>query len=204
MLQWVWAGAQGRRHIACERGPDLTRTNERLKMQNREMARPAQSATRESARELRLTSLAFADAAQIPKIHTADGQGISPALTWSSPPPDTQSFALVCEDPDAPSGTFIHWLIWNLPSTQRQLAEGFPSSGDRSGARQGLNGFGGIGYAGPKPPPGPPHRYFFRIFALDHRIDLPDGATRSELDRAMDGHILAEGALVGMYGRNPD
>jgi len=111
---------------------------------------------------------------------------------------------LICEDPDAPSGTFVHWLVWNIAPAERQLGEALQSSAPRGGPRQGLNGFGGVGYAGPKPPPGPPHRYFFRVYALDIAIELPEGAKRSEFDRAVDGHILAEGVLVGMYGRKPD
>lgn len=163
----------------------------------------ARSAQRDAERSIRLTSSAFADGAAIPERHTADGENVSPQLTWSSPPPRTESFALICEDPDAPSGDFVHWLVWNIPATRRQLEagelkEGLPPTEQRD-VLQGKNGFALEGYSGPRPPPGKPHRYLFRLFALDRRLTLPPGAKRAELDRAMAGHILAQGLLVGTY-----
>jgi len=147
-----------------------------------------------------LTSPAFADGAPIPARHTADGESVSPTLTWGEPPPGTQSFALICEDPDAPSGTFVHWLVWNIPLTRRELEEGFWQSPETDGIRQGENGSGIKGYSGPKPSPGTSHRYIFRLYALDSQLAVEDGATRTQLEHGLDGHILAEGVLVGTYG----
>jgi Raf kinase inhibitor-like YbhB/YbcL family protein len=146
----------------------------------------------------RLSSSAFADGATIPQRHTADGEDVSPRLTWDGAPAATESFALLCEDPDAPSGTFVHWLVWDMKPGQRELNEGIPAS---ASLRQGQNGFGQTGYGGPKPPPGRPHRYIFRLWALDTTLGLKNGAKRDELERAIEGHVLAEARLTGMYGR---
>ncbi|MFZ5893960.1 MAG: YbhB/YbcL family Raf kinase inhibitor-like protein [Myxococcota bacterium] len=149
-----------------------------------------------------LSSPSFADGDRIPRRHTADGENVSPRLTWSKPPAGAESLALVCEDPDAPRGTFVHWLAWNLPVEQRELAEA--ASPNRGGARllqEGQNGFGQEGYGGPSPPPGKPHRYVFRLFALDERLELPARASRAEFDRAIEAHVLGEATLIGVYGR---
>lgn len=145
---------------------------------------------------LDLTSTAFQEGQTIPTRYTADGENVSPPLQWSQAPDETQSFALICEDPDAPRGTFTHWVLFNLPPDARRLAEGTPQ-----GAAQGSNDFHKVGYGGPSPPPGKPHRYFFKLFALDRRMDLPENATRDKLLSAMKDHILAEGQLMGKYGR---
>jgi Raf kinase inhibitor-like YbhB/YbcL family protein len=109
--------------------------------------------------------------------------------------------ALLCEDPDSRSGNFVHWLAWDIKPTQQELNEGVPPSAENYGIRQGENGFGQTGYGGPKPPPGAPHRYVFRLRALDTRLDLKNGAKRDEVERAVEGHVLAEARLTGIYGR---
>ena len=145
---------------------------------------------------MRLTSSAFADGATIPKRYTADGDDVSPPLTWTEPPAGTSSFALLCEDPDAPNGTFVHWVVWDIPADRRELREAANGS-----LREGENSFGGKGYGGPSPPRGKPHRYVFRLLALDNRPALGEGASALELARALEGHILGDAALIGMYGR---
>src|SRR5206468_1694956 len=109
----------------------------------------------------RLSSPAFADGARIPQRHTADGENVSPHISWSGPPVETESFVLLCEDPDSRSGNFVHWLAWDIKPSQRELNEGVPASAETYGLHQGENGFGQTGYGGPKPPPGAPHRYVF-------------------------------------------
>jgi Raf kinase inhibitor-like YbhB/YbcL family protein len=151
---------------------------------------------------LQLTTPAFKPGADIPAQCTCDGSDTSPALSWNTPPERTQSFALVVEDPDAPGRTWVHWVLYDLPATERELPEGVPpESALPSGARQGRNDFGTIGYGGPCPPPGPGHRYYFKLYALDRTLELRAGATRAQLDRSMRGHILAHAELVGRYRR---
>jgi Raf kinase inhibitor-like YbhB/YbcL family protein len=149
-----------------------------------------------------LTSMAFQPGATIPKQYTGDGADQSPPLRWSEPPKGTQSLALICDDPDAPRGTWVHWILFNLPAQTRELGEGVPTIETLgTGTKQGKNDFGQIGYGGPAPPKGKPHRYFFKLYALDVTLDLPPGATKTQLTDAMKGHVLAEGQLVGNYGR---
>jgi len=151
---------------------------------------------------IELASTAFQAGATIPKKHTGDGGDKSPPLQWSEPPKATKRLALICDDPDAPVGTWVHWVLFNLPAETRQLEEGLPTTETLgNGAKQGKNDFGKIGYGGPAPPKGKPHRYFFKVYALDKAVDLSPGATKSQLVKAMKGHILAEGQLVGKYGR---
>jgi Raf kinase inhibitor-like YbhB/YbcL family protein len=150
---------------------------------------------------LNVTSSAFQNGDTVPTRYTADGQDLSPPLAWGDAPARTQSFAVICEDPDAPSGRFVHWLLWNIEANQRDLDEGLAKTAEAWGLRQGQNGFGKTGYGGPKPPPGRPHRYIFSVYALDHRPDIAGGASRAEIDHAIAGHVLAEGVLVGTYGR---
>ena len=129
---------------------------------------------------------------------------MSPPLNWTDPPPSTKQFALVADDPDAPAGTWVHWVIYCLPPSVTGLAAGIPTDPETSdpvSARQGMNDFRTIGYGGPCPPKGPQHRYFFRLYALDHELSLPPKATKDALLQAMKGHVIAEAALVGMYGR---
>src|SRR4051812_47096831 len=119
------------------------------------------------ARRLEVTSPAFEDGERIPVKFTADGDDVSPPLRWGDPPTGTRTLAVVCEDPDAPSGLFVHWTAWNLRPEMREVREGFAGSEAEASIAQGRNGFGNTGYGGPKPPPGKPHRYQFRIYALD-------------------------------------
>ena len=151
---------------------------------------------------IELTSTAFQAGATIPKQYTGDGADQSPPLHWSEPPSGTKSIALICDDPDAPRGTWVHWVLFNLPAQTRELEEGVPTTETLgNGAKQGKNDFGNIGYGGPAPPKGKPHRYFFKLYALDVTLDLPPGATKAQLEDAMKGHILAEGQLMGTYKR---
>jgi Raf kinase inhibitor-like YbhB/YbcL family protein len=141
-------------------------------------------------------------AQSIPQHYSCDGDNVSPPLQWENVPDGTESFALIAEDPDAPGGTFIHWILYNLPPALRWLPEDVRRDGMLpNGAMQGRNSFQKIGYDGPCPPGGA-HRYFFRLYALDTRLELPPAATKEDLLEAMDGHILAEAEMVGKYTRH--
>jgi Raf kinase inhibitor-like YbhB/YbcL family protein len=154
------------------------------------------------AMTIQLTSPAFGAGQSIPTKYTGDGPDQSPPLSWSDPPSGTNSMALICEDPDAPRGLWVHWVLFNLPANQRQLTESTPREGTlANGARQGKNDFGNLGYGGPAPPRGKPHRYFFKLYALDTQLNLPAGATRDQLLAGMKGHVLADGQLMGQYQR---
>ena len=149
-----------------------------------------------------LTSDGFKHEAVIPVKHTGDGADVSPALSWADPPGGTESFAIVCDDPDAPVGTWVHWVIYNIPGEARGLPEGVPAAKALdSGAVQGKNDFGKIGYGGPAPPPGKPHRYFFKLYCLDTELPADAGATKQQLLAAMAGHIVGQGQLMGRYKR---
>lgn len=151
--------------------------------------------------DIRLTSTAFTEGGTIPKKYTCDGADVSPPLEWDNVPEGTKSFALICDDPDAPMGTWVHWVLFNLPADARSLPEAVPPDKELpSGARQGTNDFRKIGYGGPCPPGGT-HRYYFKLYALDTTLDLPAGCTKAQLLRAMEGHVLAEGQLMGKYSR---
>jgi Raf kinase inhibitor-like YbhB/YbcL family protein len=152
---------------------------------------------------LSIRSSAFEEDGPIPIRHTCDGADVSPPLTFGNSPENAATLALVVTDPDAPRGTFTHWVAWNLPVTEG-LAESMPKEGTlETGARQGRNDFGRIGWGGPCPPAGPAHHYVFRAYALDASLELAPGASRAALDQAMQGHILAQGELVGTYSRAP-
>jgi Raf kinase inhibitor-like YbhB/YbcL family protein len=149
----------------------------------------------------RLTT-AFENNGFIPEKFTCDGADISPELTWTEPPSGTKALALIMDDPDAPRGTFVHWVLHDLPSDTRSLAEGLAK--DRqlaNGARHGRNDFGRIDCGGPCPPKGAPHRYAFKLYALDAKVNLKAGASRTGLERAMEGHIMAQTEISGRYGR---
>lgn len=151
---------------------------------------------------MQLTSPAFTEGTDIPTQYTADGRDVSPPLQWSGVPDSTRSFALICDDPDAPRGTWVHWVLFNVPADQRELVEAAPATATLANrAKQGLNDFGKLGYGGPAPPRGRPHRYEFKLYALDTTLDLKDGATKQALERAMTGHILEQARLMGIYGR---
>jgi Raf kinase inhibitor-like YbhB/YbcL family protein len=151
---------------------------------------------------IELNSTAFHNGEVIPRRYTGDGQNVSPPFKWLDPPAGTQTFALLCEDPDAPRGIFCHWVLFNLPVESRELAEGQPHTlALPNGTVEGTNDFGDIGYGGPAPPAGKVHHYHFRLFALDTTLTLPPGATRKQLLAAIAGHILAEGLFIGTYRR---
>ena len=151
----------------------------------------------------RLSSTAFEEGQTIPKEYTGDGRNDSPPLRWSDPPAGTQSFTLLCDDPDAPRGTFVHWVAFNLPASLCELAAGVSrTEALADGTRQGTNGFGKLGYGGPSPPPGKPHRYFFKLYALDITIALAAGARKDQVLAAMKGHVLGEATLMGTYQRH--
>jgi Raf kinase inhibitor-like YbhB/YbcL family protein len=151
---------------------------------------------------MEIKSPSFDQGRTIPRRHTCDGPDLSPALKWSGVPDNAKALALISDDPDAPVGTWVHWVLYDLPGETRSLPEGVPTTETlpRGGA-QGRNDFGRIGYGGPCPPPGRPHRYFFKLYALDARVNMPPGATKEALLKAMRGHVLAEAELMGTYGR---
>jgi len=152
------------------------------------------------AMKLPITTTAFAEGQPIPRRHAFKDQDISPALQWSDVPPAAKSLALICDDPDAPMGTWVHWVIYDLPPTATGLAEGVAKTPELSdGAKQGVNDYKKIGYGGPCPPPGKPHRYFFKLYALDKKLELKPGLTKKDLLKAMEKHVLAEGELMGTY-----
>jgi len=151
---------------------------------------------------LELSSTSFAAGANIPKRFTCDGPDDSPELHWGEPPTGTKAFALIADDPDAPAGVWVHWVLFNLPPNTRALPEGVPKTETlASGALQGQNDFRRVGYGGPCPPPGKPHRYFFKLYALDATLALKAGATKANVETAMKGHVLAQAELMGRYGR---
>lgn len=151
--------------------------------------------------QIAITSNAFDEGGLIPSKYTCDGVDVSPPLRWDGIPEGAASIALICDDPDAPMGTWVHWVLFNLPARAKELAENIPTDETLTdGTRQGINDFGKIGYGGPCPPGGT-HRYFFKIYALDAQLDLAPGANKSQLLEAMEGHILAQGQLMGKYKR---
>jgi Raf kinase inhibitor-like YbhB/YbcL family protein len=144
---------------------------------------------------MRITSSAFQEGASIPSKFTCDGAGTSPPLQIAEVPPGAKSLALIVDDPDAPSGLFTHWMVWNISPQTNAIAEGSTPKGVH-----GTNDFGKSGYGAPCPPSGT-HRYYFKIFALDRDLDLPSGARRNQLDVAMKRHVVAQGELMGRYSR---
>jgi Raf kinase inhibitor-like YbhB/YbcL family protein len=150
---------------------------------------------------IQIKSMAFEEGGMIPKKYTCDGPNVSPSLSWDSIPEGTKSLALICDDPDAPGGTWVHWVIFNIPANIKELTENIPPQKTISiGAKQGRNDFGQIGYGGPCPPGGT-HRYYFKLYALDKEINLEAGSTKAQLLNAIEGHMLAEGRLMGKYKR---
>ena len=145
---------------------------------------------------LTVSSSAFIDGGEIPIQYTCDGENISPPLSWSGVPVDAQSLAMIADDPDAPVGTFVHWVLYDLPPDVNSLSEGIVGVGT-----EGVNSFGETGYGAPCPPKGSTHRYFFKLYALDKPLNLDSGATKDDVEQSMKGHILVQGELMGKYGR---
>lgn len=152
--------------------------------------------------ELTIRSAAFAMNAAIPAKYTCSGQDVSPPISWSAAPEGTLTLAVLCDDPDAPVGDWVHWVIFNLPADTNELPESVPPKAQLpNGAIQGMNDFGRVGYGGPCPPPGKPHRYFFTVFALDTKLALSSKATKRDLLGAVERHVLAKGQLIGTFKR---
>lgn len=166
------------------------------------IARSAFTDTRNSSMPFTLSSPSFSNGGTIDKRFACDGADVSPQLTWAGAPSGTKNFALLADDPDAPVGNWNHWVMWNIPPDLHALPEGVPKT-DRlpNGSEQGTNDFHKAGYNGPCPPPGKPHRYFFKLYALDAKLNLSAGATKRDLESAMKGHVLTQAEWMGRYGR---
>ena len=150
---------------------------------------------------IQIKSSAFEDGGMIPRSYTCDEKDVSPDLAWAGVPEGTKTLALICDDPDAPVGTWVHWVLFNIPPEETGLPAEIASEAEMAnGARHGTNDFRRLGYGGPCPPGGT-HRYFFKLYALDTALDLDSGATKAQVEDAMQGHILAEGQLMGRYAR---
>lgn len=149
--------------------------------------------------EFRLESASFGEGEAIPRRHTCQGKDVSPHLAWSGAPAAVKEYALLCDDPDAPGGSFVHWIVYNIPASTNSLPEGFSRDAEHpSGIRQGLNGWGRPGWGGPCPPSGT-HRYVFTLYALDRPLGLPIGLAKDAFLRALSGRVLAEARLTGTY-----
>jgi Raf kinase inhibitor-like YbhB/YbcL family protein len=152
--------------------------------------------------EFQLHTTAFQAGGFIPPKYTCSGDNVSPALSWTGVPGGTKSLVLIVSDPDAPSGTWIHWIVYDLPASARQLPERLPKAGDiEGGGRQGTTSFQEVGYGGPCPPPGDAHHYHFTLYALNARLNLQAGASGEQIDGAMKGHVIAKAELIGLYKR---
>jgi Raf kinase inhibitor-like YbhB/YbcL family protein len=148
-----------------------------------------------------MTSTAFGAGQSIPKKYSCDGPDVSPQLAWKEAPAGTKSYALIADDPDAPLGTWVHWVLFNVPGDTQELAEGVEKKNQlANGALQGKNDFGNVGYGGPCPPGGSTHRYFFKLYALDGKLDLKAGTSKADIERAMKGHALGQAELMGKFG----
>jgi Raf kinase inhibitor-like YbhB/YbcL family protein len=156
----------------------------------------------QSSTAFELQSTAFSPGGEIPVKHTCDGLDVSPALRWTGPPAGTREFALIGDDPDAPGGTWVHWVLYGIPPAVRELPEAVPARDTVAGiGRQGANDFKRVGYGGPCPPRGPAHRYFFRLYALDVETTLPPRKVKADLLKAIEGHVLGQAELMGRYQR---
>jgi len=147
---------------------------------------------------MQLTSTAFKESEAIPEVHGYENKNLSPPLKWTDVPAEAKSLALICDDPDAPRGTWVHWVLFNIPPDTRELPSSLAGKVDVPGAIQGKNDFKKLGYGGPAPPSGT-HRYYFKLYALDKIVDLKEGATKDELVKAMKEHIVAQGQLMGRF-----
>jgi len=156
----------------------------------------------EAAMSFKISTPSFSNGGNIAQKFTCDGADVSPQLSWSEPPSGAKTLALLVDDPDAPVGNWNHWTMWNVPATVRSLTEGVPKDAELpDGSRQGQNDFRKIGYNGPCPPAGKPHRYYFKLYALGAKLDLKPAATKKDVEAAMKGHILAQSDWMGRYGR---
>jgi len=161
----------------------------------------ATSTTQTTGGSLKLTSTAFKEGEPIPRQYTCNGVNVSPSLEWSGVPKSAKTVVIIADDPDAPAGTWVHWVLYNLPADNIGMVENLPATEElRAGGFQGKNDFGKIGYGGPCPPSGT-HRYFFKIYALDSELPLKAGATKAEVEKAMEGHVVTQGQLMGTYRR---
>ena len=152
---------------------------------------------------MQLTSSAFTHQTSIPARYTCEGKDLSPPLAWTEPPPGTKSFALIVDDPDAPAGTWVHWVLYNVPTGSRSLPEGLAKTPTLTdGSQAGLNDFHRSGCAGPCPPAGPAHHYSFRLYALDTVLNLPTETRKADLERGLQGHVLTHAELIGLYRRS--
>ena len=159
------------------------------------------SVTQEAPMSLSISSVAFASGQSIPAKYSCVGREVSPPLTWSGAPANAKSFALIVDDPDAPMGTWVHWVMYNISAATNSLPEAMPAGGQLSdGSLQGKNSSGNLGYNGPCPPSGT-HRYFFKLYALDTLLNLSSGSSKDQLLKAMDSHILAQGELMGTFSK---
>ena len=155
----------------------------------------------QNAKDIKLSSTAFKDGEPIPRQYTCDGVNVSPPLEWSGVPKSAKTVAIIADDPDAPAGTWVHWVLYNLPAENIGMVENLPATDNlKAGGFQGKNDFEKIGYGGPCPPSGT-HRYFFKTYALDVELPLKAGATKAELEKAMEGHIVGQAQLMGTYRR---
>lgn len=150
--------------------------------------------------EITVTSNAFAESEMLPAKYTCDAENVSPAISWSKGPDKTKTYAVICDDPDAPSKIWVHWVVYNIPSDVLELKEKFPTDSTCNNIVNGINDFGTLGYSGPCPPGGT-HRYNFKIYALDCKLNLKSGSSKADLETAMKGHVLANGMLTGKYKR---
>lgn len=174
--------------------------SERLALAGTAQAGP--KTTRIATMKLDVSSPAFHDGQSIPKEYTADGKNVSPPIKWSTPPGGTKSLALICDDPDAPAGSWVHWVVYGIPASVTSLAEAIPSDGKlANGAKQGTNSFRKVGWGGPSPPPGKPHRYFFKVYAVDVDLSAEPQADAKQIEKKITGHTLASGQLIGTYAR---
>ena len=156
---------------------------------------------------LAVTSSAFQHGGSIPARYTCEGQDVSPPLTWSGAPANTKTFALIVDDPDAPDPArpqrvYVHWVVYCIPATATSLKENASKSGMPKGAVQGKNDFHKLGFGGPCPPPGPAHRYFFKLYALAAPVELKPGASKGDIEQAISGRVLASAQLMGTYARS--
>jgi Raf kinase inhibitor-like YbhB/YbcL family protein len=152
-------------------------------------------------KSMTIESAAFMQGKPIPEKYTCEGGDASPPMSWTNAPQGTKSFALIVDDPDAPAGLWVHWVLYNIPASTHALQAGIKKSEATSAGRQGVNDFKKIGYGGPCPPPGTPHRYFFKLYALDAQLPLRPRASKKDVEAAMQGHVLAPAQLIGTYQR---